>query len=131
MSAADGVHAPVATASLPREAVHEGTDRSLRVRALSDLAGRARVGVGLLELAPRCHTGPAHWHSHEEEHLLVLEGRGRLHLGDGVHPLAPGDYVRFPAGRAVPHRLEADPDATLVYLMIGERDAADGVTHVT
>ena len=57
------------------------TECEVRAKALSDVGGRAKVGVGLMELPPECDTKPAHWHSLEEEHLYVLSGRATLHLG--------------------------------------------------
>ncbi|MEG3630223.1 helix-turn-helix domain-containing protein [Streptomyces poriticola] len=44
-----------------------------------------------------------------EEWLYVLRGRLRLHLGDTVHRLAPGDSAHFDS--LTPHRIAApDPD---------------------
>ncbi|HSG87664.1 MAG TPA: cupin domain-containing protein [Pseudomonadales bacterium] len=108
---------------------YAGTDRELVSRALSDVGGDARIGVGLLELQPGCHTRPAHWHALEEEHLYVLSGEGELHLGDETHRLEAGDYVCFPAGQAVLHHLSNSGHEAFRYLMIGERIAEDRVTH--
>jgi uncharacterized cupin superfamily protein len=88
---------------------------------------RERVGVGLMELPPNCDTGPAHWHSLEEEHLYVLAGRATLHLGAERIALEPGSYVCFPAGQPVTHMLENTGNEPFRYLMIGERIAGDQV----
>lgn len=123
----------------PKRPVHEdeidvhtwyaGTDRELRARALCDVGGRSKVGVGLLELLPGCNTKPAHYHTREEEHLYVLQGSATLHLGDERYRLTGGSYVCFPAGQALPHYLQNDSAAVFRYLMIGERLVDDGVIH--
>lgn len=120
------IHAPDA----PTQTWYAGTDREIRGKALSDIGGRARVGVGLLELPPGSNTRPGHYHSHEEEHLYVLDGELTLHLGDQAHRLRPGDYVCFPAAQPTPHHLSNDGSAPARYLMIGERIEADRVVHV-
>ena len=91
--------------------------------------GKAKVGVGLLELAPGCNTKPGHWHSHEEEHLYVLSGSAILHLGSEQHQLESHSYVCFPAGQDVPHHLENTGTEPFVYLIVGERIAEDKVTY--
>ena len=122
-----------------REPVHEsavawttwyaGTRREIRGKALCDVGGRSKVGVGLLQLPPGSDTSPAHHHSLEEEHLYVLSGYAVLHLGERRFELGPGSYVCFPAGQAVPHRLENASREPFTYLMIGERIPGDVVTH--
>jgi uncharacterized cupin superfamily protein len=119
---------PLHAADVAPETWYAGTDREIRGRALCDVGGRAKVGVGQLELPPGSNTRPGHWHSDEEEHLYVLAGSALLHLGDERHRLVAGDYACFPAGQAVPHHLENDGDVAFVYLMIGERIAGDRVT---
>jgi len=104
-----------------------GTAQEVRAKALSDVDGRAKIGVGLMELPAKCDTKPAHWHSLEEEHLYVLAGRATLHLGPQTFALRPGSYVCFPAGQAVTHYLENGFAEPFRYLMIGERIAGDEV----
>jgi uncharacterized cupin superfamily protein len=121
---------PVHESELDWEVWYAGTAREIRGKALCDQGGRAKVGVGVLELAPGSDTRPAHWHSREEEHLYVLSGEGTLHLGARTFALRPGSYVCFPAGQEEPHHLSNRGPAPLRYLMIGERIADDRVTHV-
>jgi len=106
-----------------------GTAQELRSKALCDVGGRAKVGVGLLELPPSCDTKPAHWHSLEEEHLYVLDGRATLHLGPYSYELRPGSYVCFPANQEFTHFLENTGTSPFRYLMIGERIVGDEVHH--
>ena len=118
---------PVDTAGLAWEVFAAGTKDEVRFKAVCDIGGRAKVGVALMELPPKCDTAPAHWHSLEEEHLYVLSGRATLHLGGERLPLEPGSYVCFPAGQPVTHMLENSGSEPFRYLMIGERIAGDQV----
>lgn len=120
---------PLRALDVPAETWYAGTDREIRGRALCDVGGPARVGVGLMELPPGSTTLPGHWHSHEEEHLYALAGSAVLHLGTEQHELAAGSYVCFPAGQEVAHHLENRASEPFVYLIVGERIADDEVTY--
>jgi uncharacterized cupin superfamily protein len=123
------VKRPIHWSQIPWTVWYAGTDRELRGIPLCDHGGRAEVGVGLLELPPGSCTRPAHYHSHEEEHLFALSGSATLRLGDERFALAAGSYVCFPAGQVVLHHLENDGREPFRYLMIGERNEADRVVH--
>lgn len=120
---------PLRIEDAPRETWYAGTDREIHGVALSDIGGRAKVGVGLLELPPGAHTRPAHYHTREEEHLYVLSGAGNLHLGDETFALAAGSYVCFPANQAAAHYIHNTGSEPLRYLMIGERLDDDVVRY--
>ena len=120
---------PLLALEVPAEVWYAGTDREIRGRALSDVGGKARVGVGLMELPPGSNTMPGHWHSHEEEHLYAMSGRAVLYLGAEQHLLQAGSYVCFPASQAVAHHLQNSGTEPFVYLIVGERIANDKVTY--
>jgi uncharacterized cupin superfamily protein len=121
--------APVRASELDWTVWYAGTSREIRGKALCDVGGAAKVGVGLLELPPGSDTSPAHWHTEEEEHLYVLSGRLTLELGAKRFELGPGSYVCFPAGQAEHHQLRNEGAEPARYLMIGERVARDRVVY--
>ena len=127
MQSPASIKLPVQALDVPAEVWYAGTDREIRGRALCDIGGKAKVGVGLMELPPGSNTKPGHWHSHEEEHLYGVSGTAVLHLGEQQHQLQAGSYVCFPAGQDVPHHLENLGPQPFVYLMVGERIAEDKV----
>ena len=47
-----------------------------------------------------------HYHTAEEEHVIVLKGVGTLHLGTERIDLSEGDHIWFPAGEDTAHHLE-------------------------
>jgi uncharacterized cupin superfamily protein len=108
---------------------YAGTNREIRGRALCDVGGVSQVGVGVLELPPGSNTKPAHYHTREEEHLYVLEGRATLHLGAASYRLIAGSYVCFPAGQALTHYIDNDGAEVFRYLMIGQRVSDDQVIY--
>jgi uncharacterized cupin superfamily protein len=93
-----------------------------------DLSG-AHLGVRVEELAPNGTSSHHHYHTAEEEHVLVLDGQATLHLGEETHPLVAGDHLCFAAGVPVPHHIENTSNAPLRFLVFGERRDDDVVFY--
>jgi len=120
---------PFAVESVPWQEWSWGQRFGSRYRALTDLGGGSRVGVAIEELPPGKQSCPFHYHLLEEEHLLVLEGRATLRLGERTHEIEAGDYVCFPAGRKAGHCLINNGDAPCRFLIIGERNPHDVIVY--
>ncbi len=120
---------PIHESDVAPEVWYENTDREIFGRALSDVGGKAKVGVGTMDLPPRSNTKRAHYHTLEEEHVYVIEGSLTLHLGDQRYFLKPGSYVCFPAAQPQAHYLENDSSESCRYLIVGERIAEDEVIY--
>jgi uncharacterized cupin superfamily protein len=121
MAHADDPFVPLRVADVPWAEWSEGTRFGGRVQRVGDAAGAQRVGVLIEELPPKKQSAPLHWHTREEEHIWFLEGRATLRLGEERHAVQAGDYVCFPAGRALGHCIVNDSDAPCRYLVVGER----------
>lgn len=93
-----------------------------------DLSG-AHLGVRIEEADAGGTSSYHHFHTAEEEHVLVLKGTGTLHLGDEHIDLAEGDHVWFPAGEETPHHLENTSTEPFRYLVFGERKQDDVVFY--
>jgi uncharacterized cupin superfamily protein len=65
-----------------------------------------------------------HCHSAEEEIFVILNGEGRLLLGDDRISVRRGHVVARPPGTRVAHALEAG-DSGLTYLAYGTREPND------
>ena len=87
------------------------------------------MGVCMEELAPGKQTYPSHYHMLEEEHLLILEGKATLRLGEETYDLSAGDFTCFPAGQKAGHTLVNNTDSVCRYLIIGERNPNDVVVY--
>ena len=121
---------PIHESDVPIETWYANSDREIRGKALSDFGGMAKVGFGILELPPGSNTKPAHFHTHEDEHLYILEGNVILHLGGRRFPLRPGSYVHFPPSQESPHFLANDSREVVRYIMVGERIKNDQVIYI-
>ena len=93
----------------------------------------ARLGVRVEIMQPGASSSIHHWHTQEEEHVIILEGNATLVLGhEGrreMHALRPGDHVCFRAGEPVAHHLEATGDEPVRLLVFGERLPGDTVVY--
>jgi len=81
-------------------------------------AGCDRLGAGLYELDPGSATFAYHWHSANEEMLLVLSGTVTLRTPEGERVLAAGDVVCFRTGPEGAHTVRNDSDAPTRVLMM-------------
>lgn len=93
-----------------------------------DLSG-ANLGVRIEELPPGSNSSYHHYHTAEEEHVLVLAGRGTLHLGEDAVALSKGDHIVFEAGEELAHHIENTSAEPLTYLVFGERKKDDVVIY--
>lgn len=75
-----------------------------------DRVGGDLLGASVYELAPGAKSFPYHWHSTEEELLVVLSGRPTLRHPGGEQELSPGDTFLFPCGPDGAHLLRNDGD---------------------
>lgn len=59
---------------------------------------------------------PLHTHTNEDEAFYVLDGQLDFQIGDGVHPVAQGDFIFLPRG--LPHAFKlTTPTARLLVLL--------------
>ncbi|MFB6185137.1 MAG: cupin domain-containing protein [Haloarculaceae archaeon] len=98
---------------------YEETERGetlVRRKRLAREAGGERLGCSLYDLPSGRRSWPYHYHEANEEAIYVLEGTGRLRLGDETVPIEAGDYVALPTGPEAAHRVVNDSDGRLRYL---------------
>ena len=95
--------------------------KARRKQRLSDAVGLSQFGVNRVELDPGVWSTVRHWHSHEDEFVMVLEGELTLVTDEGAQTLRVGDCAGLKAGVANGHRLENRSAALAVYLEVGSR----------
>jgi len=110
------------------DAVGVQTRPGAEIRRAGAAAGSVKAGLNHVRLQAGAAAAPLHCHALEEELFYVLEGAGRMRLGDDEHPLSAGDVVVRPPGTAVAHRLVAG-EAGLTYLVYGTRVPGDSVYY--
>lgn len=93
-----------------------------------DLSGE-HLGVRLEEIRPGGSSSIHHYHTLEEEHVIVLAGDATLVLGNEEHPVEKGDHFWFRAAREEPHHIENKSDKPFKFLVFGERKSGDVVVY--
>jgi quercetin dioxygenase-like cupin family protein len=90
--------------------------KGLEARFARDRLGSEHLGVSHFRFAPNLRVPFGHSHREQEEAYVIVEGSGRMRLGDEIIDLAPWDVVRV-----APHvvrAFEAGPDG-LAYIAVG------------
>ncbi|MEQ8397231.1 cupin domain-containing protein [Thalassobaculum sp.] len=98
-------------------------------RRLSDHGGLTHFGVNHVILPPRCQSSVRHWHTREDEFVMVLTGTVTLVTDAGEQTLGPGMCAAFPAGRPDGHALLNRTDTEATYLEVGGRVDGDEVDY--
>ena len=100
--------------------------RTLRV---AEKAGSRRLGASLYELPPGQRSAPYHWHTANEEMLIVLRGTVSLRDPDGWRELPAGSVVAFPRGERGAHQIRNDGSEPVRFLMVSELRSPEVVVY--
>src|SRR6185295_17873840 len=97
-------------------------------RRIGDAGGLSDFGVNIMNLPPGGWSSQRHWHSHEDEFVMVLEGELILVEDEGETALRAGDCAAFPKNTGNGHHLINRSSTTAVYLEVGSRQPQDLTT---
>lgn len=103
--------------------------RGSRTQKIGAAAGLSAFGVRLTRFPPGVWSSQRHWHSHEDEFVMVVEGEIMLVTDAGEEKLAPGDCAAFRAGDADGHHLINRSARDAVVLEVGNSDPRDTCTY--
>lgn len=98
-------------------------------RRLGDHGGLRNFGVNHVTLPPGCASALRHWHTREDEFVMVLSGELTLVTDAGEQVLGPGMCAAFPAARADGHALVNRSGAEASYIEVGDRIEGDEVDY--
>jgi uncharacterized cupin superfamily protein len=96
---------------------------------LAAAAGLTQFGVNRLTLRPGVWSSQRHWHSRDEEFVIVLEGEVILITDAGEEVLRAGDCAGFKAAEMDGHHLVNRSDRDAVVLEIGTDHTDDVCTY--
>lgn len=96
---------------------------------ISEAGGLTQFGAFIEILPPGSRSSIKHWHSAEDEMILVLEGLITLVEGGTETMLRPGDAATFRAGEPVGHFLVNRSEAPTRCLVVGTRAPIDRITY--
>ena len=88
-------------------------------KAVAEAGGLTQFAANLVTLAPGAWSSQRHWHSAEDELVVMLAGALLLVEDNGETALGPGDIATFKAGVANGHHLQNRSDAAATFLAIG------------
>jgi uncharacterized cupin superfamily protein len=95
------------------------------VRRLAPAAGLTDWGASHVTLEPGAWSSQRHWHSGEDEMVIMLEGEAVLVENAGRTLLRPGDIAAFPKGVANGHHLINETDQPCRFVAIGKAAESD------
>lgn len=117
------------TALPESESRHQFNPNAVRhTKTLGTATGLSRIGIHLVRLTTGHDSTQHHYHDSDEEFIYVLSGRGIAEIGEERFEVGAGDFMGFPAPSPA-HSLHNPNEEDLVYLMGGERNAADLVHY--
>jgi uncharacterized cupin superfamily protein len=108
---------------------YDGPCRTRRRLTLGDAAGLTQFGVNLLRLEAGGWSSQRHWHSAEDEFLIVISGEVQLVTDQGEETLRAGDCAGFRAGDRNAHHLRNGSDGEAVILEVGSRKPDEDTVH--
>ena len=92
---------------------------------LSRQFGLTQFGVNKVEVPPGNWSTQRHWHSVNDEIVIVISGELVAVTDDGEELLGPGDCIAFKAGVQNAHHLQNRGDKPAVFYDVGGRDMWD------
>jgi uncharacterized cupin superfamily protein len=87
--------------------------------------GLTAFGANRVVLPPGSVSSLRHWHTREDELVVVLEGELVMLTDEGETPMVAGDFASFPKGSTNAHCFVNRSAKQAVMLAIGNDDAAD------
>lgn len=91
--------------------------------------GLSRLGINYTRLPPGAISALRHYHSHQDEWLLVLAGQPTLISDQGEQLLAPGCCVGFAHGQPNAHQLHNRSQAEVILLEVSDRHPDDRASY--
>jgi uncharacterized cupin superfamily protein len=95
-------------------------------RRLAPVGGLTQMGASHVTLEPGAWSSQRHWHSGEDELLIMLAGEAVLVEDSGRTALRPGDVCAWPADVENGHHLVNEGDAPCVFVAISAGPDAGG-----
>jgi len=99
--------------------------RGRRALRLSEASGLTHIGANLVTIDPGAWASQRHWHTHEDEFVMMVSGELVLVEDDGETVLRAGDCAAHPAGAQNGHHLQNRSAQPATFLVVSNRDNAD------
>ncbi len=96
---------------------------------LGEAGGLTQFGANLVILAPGAKSSLRHWHSREDEFVMVVAGEVTLVQDGGATRMRRGDAAAFPAGEPDGHHFINRSGAEARFLVVGTRAPRETATY--
>ena len=94
-------------------------------RRLAPVAGLTKLGASHVVLKPGAWSSQRHWHSGQDELLVMLSGEAVLVEDSGESVVRPGDVLAWPAGVEDGHHLQNRGETDCVFVAVSGGAAAE------
>ena len=91
-------------------------------RRLAPVSGLTRLGASHVVLKPGAWSSQRHWHSEEDELVIMLAGEAVLVEDGGETVVGPGDILAWPAGEPDGHHLQNRSNSDCIFIAISAGD---------
>ncbi len=96
---------------------------------LGDAGGLTQFGASMMIMPPGSVSSMRHWHTGEDEFVMITQGKLVLVQDEGETIVKPGDCVAFPAGDTNGHHFINRSASEARFLVIGTRAKKDTCTY--
>jgi len=96
---------------------------------LGDAGGLTQFGVNIVILAPGAKSSMRHWHSHEDEFVMITQGECTMVLDAGPTIMRVGDCAAFPAGNTDGHNFINHTDTEARFMVVGTKAPYEVATY--
>ena len=93
-----------------------------RKKAIGDVGGLTQFGAHIITLPPGSWSSQRHWHSAEDEFIMVLEGCPTFIDDNDETELVPGNITTHPARDGNGHHMQNRTEKDVKFLIIGTRN---------
>lgn len=109
---------------LPEVFTHGAKYKGL-VNKLGKKFGSNLLGFRLETMAPKTFCCPYHWHTEEEELIIIIEGEAIVRVNGKFRKLQAGDAIYYGVGPEFVHQMYNASDKTLRFLALSNNSKTD------
>lgn len=93
-------------------------------RRLAPATGLTDFGASHVMLKPGAWSSQRHWHTGEDELVIMLAGHAVLIDDHGRTPMGPGDVAAFPKDDSNGHHIVNESDSDCLFIAVGSPAAS-------
>lgn len=108
---------------------HQKLKYKYSYKGVAENLGAEKLGYHVEILEPKCFSAPYHWHSIEEEFIIVLEGEATVRKNGEYYKVKAGDLVHYGTGPTSAHQMYNHTEKPMKYFVLGMIDEKDACTY--